>query len=489
MRTRTRGRAGVVGLMLGVSVACAALAGAPATFTISRETTFFTQPVRADGTVDYVEAINARLGEGVRTADNAAVPLLEGAALSPVGRAEHYAKVRAKLGVAAPPPRTKTPGAGAAEPFAGAEPKNLDQAKGGPWTAEQLPEVAAWLKRLEPRLTLMIEASRRGQFYMPLVRERDDDPMTEILLPHLAEQRDLSNALAARAMLALGNEDGEAFRRDVVAIVRLGRVSTHAATMLERYCAIHFERIGLDAIQAAASGGWLSAEQAERLLADLRAGPAALPLHEVFDLAERGSVLELLQACAVHGNAVLPRFLRGTNVTLPAVATATPAEWDTAMRTVNRWHDRARDACRQPAFADRAAAISVVEADLAAVADRKVAAPVAPEAFANRVLSTVSSPVAKTDVRMTSIGVDRDLAEAALALSAFRAKSGEYPQALKELVPAYFKAEPIDPFTGRTLVYHVLGGGYVLQSLGPNGQDDTGKVGAANDDVVVRAER
>lgn len=487
MRTGTRARAWLVGLVLGVSSACAALADKPAAFAVSRETTFFTQPVRADGTIDYVEAFNARLSEGVTPGKNAAIPLLEAAALAPGDRAEHYARVRAKLGVARPQPPTKAPGA--AEPFAGAEPKNLDRAREAPWTADQIPDVAEWLKGLEPRLALMIEASRREQFYMPLVRERDDDPMTEILLPHLSEQRDLSNALAARAMLALGNEDGDAFRRDAVAIVRLGRLSTHASFMLERYVGIHVEWIGLQVIEVAASGGWLSAEQAERLLADLRTGPTGWPLYEAFDLAERGCALELLQACATRGNVVVPPFLRATNRTLPPVAPATPAEWDAALRTVNRWHDRVRDACRRPAFVDRAVAIRAAEADLAAVADKKAAGPVAPEAFAQRVLATLGSPVGRADVRVTRIGVERDLAEVALALSAVRAKSGEYPENLKELVPAYFKAEPVDRFTGRPLVYRTSAGGYVLQSLGPNGRDDAGTVGAANDDCVVRAER
>jgi hypothetical protein len=484
-----RARPYVVGLILGLSGACTALAEQPAAFTVSSETTFFTQPVRGDGTIDYAEAINARLSEGVTPAKNAAIPLLEAAAMAPGDRAEHYAKVRAKLGITRPLPLPPAKAPGAAEPFAGAEPKNMDQAEGRPWTADQLPDVAQWLKELEPRLALVIEASRREQFYLPLVRERDDDPMTEILLPHLSEQRDLTNALKARAMLALGDEDGDAFRRDAIAIVRLGRLSTRAATMLERYVAIHLELIGLERIQVAASGGWLSAEQAERLLADLRTGPAGLPLHEVFDLGERGFTLELLQACASHGNAVVPKFLRATNVTLPPVAQATPAEWDAALRTVNRWNDRMRDACRLPAFADRAAAIRAAEADLAAVADKKAVGPVAPEAFARRALATLSSAAGRTDVKMTQIGVARDLAEAALALSAFRAKSGEYPETLKELVPAYFKAEPVDRFTGRPLVYHTSAGGYVLQSLGANGRDDTGAVAAANDDYVVRAER
>jgi len=89
----------------------------------------------------------------------------------------------------------------------------------------------------------------------------------------------------------------------------------------------------------------------------------------------------------------------------------------------------------------------------------------------------------------TRLLVDRDLTDVALALSAFRAASGEYPGDLAELRPAYLKAVPADRFTDRPLVYHVEGGGYVLKSLGANGKDDGAAIGAANDDRVVRAER
>ena len=41
-------------------------AAAKPRFTISRETTFFTEPVRADGSIDFVTAINRKFGKGVK---------------------------------------------------------------------------------------------------------------------------------------------------------------------------------------------------------------------------------------------------------------------------------------------------------------------------------------------------------------------------------------------------------------------------------------
>src|SRR3954466_16399265 len=72
----------------------------PATrpFVISKETTYFTAPVRADGTIDYVEAINARLSRGVTPENNAGIPLLDAAEAGAAGQVGHYVRVREKMG-------------------------------------------------------------------------------------------------------------------------------------------------------------------------------------------------------------------------------------------------------------------------------------------------------------------------------------------------------------------------------------------------------
>src|SRR5271163_71889 len=45
--------------------------------TISKETTFITAPLRKDGYVNYVAALNQRFGAGVTPENNAAVPFLK----------------------------------------------------------------------------------------------------------------------------------------------------------------------------------------------------------------------------------------------------------------------------------------------------------------------------------------------------------------------------------------------------------------------------
>ena len=83
----------------------------------------------------------------------------------------------------------------------------------------------------------------------------------------------------------------------------------------------------------------------------------------------------------------------------------------------------------------------------------------------------------------TKIAANRELTEAALALSGFRSKTGEYPPVLKLLVPTYFKQTPVDRFNDQPLTYRLEGNGYVLQSVGP----DEVAGGASLDDLVVEA--
>ncbi|MDQ3814283.1 MAG: hypothetical protein M3347_10075, partial [Armatimonadota bacterium] len=64
----------------------------------------------------------------------------------------------------------------------------------------------------------------------------------------------------------------------------------------------------------------------------------------------------------------------------------------------------------------------------------------------------------------------------ALALRAFQLEHGTYPAQLSELVPAYLKRVPADPFgNGGPLNYRRTGKNYVLWSIGPDGVNNGGR--------------
>ncbi len=67
------------------------------------------------------------------------------------------------------------------------------------------------------------------------------------------------------------------------------------------------------------------------------------------------------------------------------------------------------------------------------------------------------------------------LLETRLALQAFRAETGAYPERLSALAPRYLARVPDDPFADRKpLAYRRTGTAYVLYSIGPDAKDDGG---------------
>ncbi|MDH4270486.1 MAG: hypothetical protein OEW18_00770 [Candidatus Aminicenantes bacterium] len=67
-------------------------------------------------------------------------------------------------------------------------------------------------------------------------------------------------------------------------------------------------------------------------------------------------------------------------------------------------------------------------------------------------------------------------ARTGLACKVYRNQTGRYPENLAVLVPGIFPEVPVDPFTGKPLIYRLEGGGFIVYSLGSNEKDDGGRM-------------
>jgi hypothetical protein len=480
MRVRLIVMVAVLGLgrgVMGEDAKPAAPAGPR--FVISKETTYVTGPVRADGTIDYVEAVNERLSKGVTKENNAGILMLQAEMAGEVGRPEHFAKVWKKLGIAPPAP---------VKDAAGNDPPGLDETLTGLWTADKAPQVAEWLKAQAGLLQLMIDGSKRDRYYVPLVRENESDPLVSVLLPHLSHQRRLCRMLKSRAMLRLGNEEMDGFCDDVIALVRIGRLTTHAPTLVENLVGTSCEAMGYDAIKIAATGRWLSEAQVDRLLKELRAAPPRRQMYDVFEGGERGFLLEFLQTAAVHGVGEAEKMLAAlgpkNGITLPPVDPIAK-DWNQAMRKANWWYDQLAEAGKKTSYVERMRACNVVMRDIGALKEKTSGwrAPFA--SIEDRMIVLVMPSMDRAYMNETKIAANRELTETALALSGFRSKTAEYPPDLKMLVPTWFKQTPVDCFNDHPLTYRLEGNGYVLLSVGPDEVAGDGRT--TTDDLVVEA--
>ncbi len=182
---------------------------------VSPATTHITGPLRADGSVDYLAALNAHYADGVTPENNAAVVLLQAAGTANL---PFYGE-----GL---PEALHSPGLfdlpGGVTPFVqyGTYRKNL--AKGvptddqmdqwndeldalgkAPWAREKHPEFALWLDSLGPTLDLVEKGTHRPRFFDPLLSHEDPPTVLGAQSFTMGISRGLAQALAARAMLHL----------------------------------------------------------------------------------------------------------------------------------------------------------------------------------------------------------------------------------------------------------------------------------------------
>jgi hypothetical protein len=66
-------------------------------------------------------------------------------------------------------------------------------------------------------------------------------------------------------------------------------------------------------------------------------------------------------------------------------------------------------------------------------------------------------------------------AQIGLAIERYRLATGSLPETLAELLPTYLDAVPKEPFDGKDLRYKKLEAGFVVYSIGEDGNDDGGK--------------
>jgi len=506
--------------------------------TISEETTHITRPLDEDGYVDYFAALNQRSRQGVAAENNAAVLL--GQAIGPVqllGRVGEEARrsfVR-ELGISPPLPEEgnyfiflydyvkELEGAGppalrreSEEQTRGEEdprPANWwallyeqrDQASERPWSREEFPELAAWLDRNEVPLGLAVDGSRKERFYSPPVRSEEFPLLFNTLLPATQRCREVCGALSIRAMLHLHEGNIEEARQDLLACHRWARLVGQGPFSLEALAAYGIDGMACSGDAVVAHHGNLTSDEIRRYRADLeKLGP--LPkMVEKIDVAERYQFLDMMVAVARGGPAVL-RSSDSMEDQLGQLAWEKSGNrlfaWDTILRMGNRRFDQAVEAARIADRLKRAEAIRKLEEEIGDEAEaatdlkslaksflmkgpRKAVAEQFGQLFPALFLSRLSTTLTSEDRAMAT----SRLADTALALAAYRADHGGYPERLAQLVPEYVDEVPRDVFTDDKLRYAPLENDYLLYSVGPNGEDDEGRTSDSEpegDDVVIR---
>lgn len=488
--------------------------------TISKETTYVTGPLRDDGSVDFVAALNQHCSNGVTPENNAVVPFWR--AVGPKGIDKRIRKPYFELlGIpelpekgnyfasmdeflpsykGPKPPEEDKPEGGTLE---GMAEQQLELSQKGPWSKDKYPIVAAMLEHNAKPLATFVEGANRSRYFSPLVPADSSNRMTSVLdQSHVSESRYLVRCLIARAMLQIHEGDLAGAAKDIMACDRWGRLNSQGPFLIDHLLGTTYQRYASDALAVLAQSSKFTEDQAIAMLAELRRPPEAVAVIESIAFGERLFGLGCLWDIAINGSRWLDRNM-GPGIPLDIAAlyglddsqeklfrqlVDDPAvDWSEAFRVKNECYDRMVAAYRTPVLANRRELLAALDKEWAALAkgavadsaarsstDPKVASRARARQLTHMLMGCMAMAAGVLNVE-NNRQTYRKLATLALALGSYRAGNGKYPATLTELAPKYLADIPKDAFSDADLHYRSDGNGYLLYSVGMNGRDDRGR--------------
>jgi hypothetical protein len=477
--------------------------------TVSKETTFITEPLRADGYVDYEAALNELASKGVTPENNAAVLLLQ--ALCP-GEIDPRISDRFFKMLGIPPPAS---GGKYYEPFdkflERTAPQNAAAGQSGndqtaeaatrPWAEDEFPMLAKWLAENEKPLDLVVAASKRPKHYVPWLCTDDSTTLLEAPFPMFERTRDAARGLSARAMFRLKAGRLEEARQDLLACHRIGRLMAQGPGLLNGTIGRLIEDMAWSGDAVLAQWANLTPQQACKHAEDLRNLPPWGSMADRLNVGERFVFLDAISTLARPGTRGLnPGYAyedadRRLLEAITDPASRASIDWDAALREMNALIDRSIAAFSKPTHLERTTALDKLTRDTAELLEKqRRSSGILRTLFPRRPHGTAGgretalvvwglNPTSPQYCEQQETRADsrQEMTLVALALAAYRAEHGGHPEDLAKLVPKYLKAIPEDPFAEKPLRYRREGSGYVLYSVGPNGQDDDGRESSVRD--------
>lgn len=497
--------------------------------TISKETTFITEPLDADGYPDYVAALNRHCSREVTPENNAAVLFWKAfgpAKIDPDRRAQHFKL----LGIAPLPaegeyfrtsdrqveihetqPNSDPSEAGEHEPLYVQHGSTMQR----PWSSEEFPIWAEWLKVNERPMELLVEASKRSRRFDPWFHYKDEDTI-DVAMPVIYQYREAVRAFTARAMLRIQEGKVNEAWEDLLTCHRLARLVGQGPTFVESLVAITLEGMALWGDRALVEHAKLPAERIAAMQRELDALPPLLDSGQVLHFGKRLSYLSRALTAAKKSSIERNLFLEKLDTvgTTDRISIFHPIldvlgdseiDWNVTFRLGNTWFDRFVEASRKPLPLDRRNAVKEIEKDILSLTQtikdvnsinrvsREELHKVCSERIAQAFVILYIPALCTYNTAIDRSSMNSDLTRLAFALAQYRADNGSYPEKLAILTQKYIDEIPKDIFNNDADLHYVREGeGYMLYSVGMNGGDDGGKGPGDNeddltcDDIVVR---
>jgi hypothetical protein len=496
--------------------------------TISKETTYITEPLRPDGYPDYIAALNQLTSKGVTPENNAAVLFVEAEGLPYPRDHRRDAAFFELLGVQVPPDRREClvdveacvtklayenslpdgwfPHSDTRTYPVSEAVEQQETAMRRPWSEREYPFLAKWLAVNEKPITLVAAASERPRWYYPIVADRTE-PQIGVLLRAIGGEerfrlvdrasgpyRCAGRVCVVRAMLRLREGKADKAWQDLLTCHRLARLISQGPGWAWVAVAAQIESLACRGDQSLLRHGYLTRPQIVKIQSELAGLSPMARLIDKIDFEERCVLLDAVTTVARRSPASL-RTLLGIDkhsARSPAQHLFLPEkiDWDIVLRVTGSWCERILAAYQRPTHTQRIRAMTQLNDELQTMAkalfrpkDESAGSPRiddSPTAISKQVgqvfIATLSPAFVPARTVEDCAAMQQALTGTAFALAAYRADHDSYPEKLATLVPKYLKELPKDIFNDdRDLHYTRDGDGYLLYSVGSNGKDDGGR--------------
>ena len=475
-------------------------------FSIDRETTYVTGPLDSEGYINYVAALNERLGQGITPDKNANALLWKALGPRPGGERMPPEYFKA-LGIEEPPEH--------GDYFIGlrsfvkdhlnlnsgeweAVDNQHDNASQRAWAARDYPHIAAWLKVNAKPLAVVVEASKRSEYFNPLAaRQKDKEAHGDRLIDSLLgvsvqRSRELESALSSRAMLRVGEGKFDDVWQDLLACHRLARLVGRGPFLIDALVGLALDGIASKADLAYIECASLTTKQVQDQLKELRRLAPMPAMADKIELGERCFFLDYVQLRRRAGIGFMDFFAGESLSKKPGsemVKALEKIDWESALRSGNLWFNRQVAALRHKERVTREKEIAKVEEDFQAwktdvlgpakllkfVLKRETRDNELAKAFGNVQVVLITETALKVQTAYDRLAQSQRNLYLAFALAAYRSDTGRHPAKLDELAPKYIDEIPDDHFSGKPLVYRPTENGYLLYSVGVNGKDEGGR--------------
>jgi hypothetical protein len=465
---------------------------------VAPDTTVFTEPLQSNGSVDYIAAVNAQESRGITSTNNAACLLIR------ITRAElkpSYIQQRAEtlrlLGVEDKPEDNIAWQfwRGFKHPMPTDNPENpgyvdrFELAKGQPWSAQEIPELAEWLKSNERAFTIAEEASKRNRFWLPNVLLPGDSGLISVQHPGLDILANIRAGLCIRSMLRLQQGDTSGALQDLLTAQRLGHLLCQSAEPTTLVFGTTFQ-------EAACRSAWwllqtpgIPTDQLRRSSIDLIAvGSIPNPPRQLWRLA-RYRFLDSVQILAAAQNKELLKHMKANE--LPkfqgalADAKIPLLDWNRVLRFGNSFYDALEKddsllpadqrAADKKAFNERYAQLEKTAEAADVGAGGNPPKWILPQAGETRDVYSDRVGAVILMMQMPSFGRISEIirrcnarvdwtARAGVALAIYRNEHGEYPATLDALIPKYLPHLP-ENTSSNPVAYERRDVGYVIRNV------------------------